>query len=198
MLANALNKALNRYLQLDAQSRERLSQLEGKTISVEIHPLAYRLQCVFTQARAFIQETEVLQADVSIKGTPWQFLNVFTASGAEKAKFAGELDIVGDSEIAQQVMNLFDELDIDWEEHLSRFIGDVPSFYLSNAWRKLTQVRKRVANILVKDIDEYVHEERQWVPSRESLREFFAEVDETRMQVDRLEARINLLKQLSE
>ena len=48
-------------------------------------------------------------------------------------------------------------------------------------------------NSLIPTEDEFVHEEMKWLPAREALQDFFNDIDTLRMDVDRIEAKIQHL-----
>jgi ubiquinone biosynthesis protein UbiJ len=108
--------------------------------------------------------------------------------------FADDLTIEGDAEFAQQVINLFDQVSIDWEEHASRIIGDVPAYQLSKLVSGVRGWLKKTSSNLKQDASDYLHEEAEWFPTREELQEFFSDIDNIRMDTDRLEARIAHVK----
>ena len=99
----------------------------------------------------------------------------------------------GDAEVGQQVTELFDQLDIDCEETLAHFVGDVPAHKTTRLLHSIKSWVKEAGESLVQDINEYTHEEAQWFPAREAMQDFFAGVDTVRMDVDRVEARIKQL-----
>lgn len=93
----------------------------------------------------------------------------------------------GDAELAQQVMHLFDHIHIDWEEHASNIIGDVPAHHLGKFAGSLRNWIGTNRSSFSQDINDYLHEEKAWFPHREELQEFFTDIDTIRMDTDRLE-----------
>ncbi len=108
--------------------------------------------------------------------------------------FAEDLIIEGNAEIGQQVIELFDELQIDWEDHLSHFVGDIPAYHAGRILSGMSKWLLGTEQTLAQNIKEYLHEEAEYVPTREALQDFFSEIDTLRMDVDRIEARINHLR----
>jgi ubiquinone biosynthesis accessory factor UbiJ len=193
---NAITKALNTYLRLDPDSKLRLKKLQGKTIAVELLPFHLTFQCVFTAHGMKIHTDDVLVTDAKISGTPLQMLNVMMTKENRQRFFADDLSITGDAEIAQQVVDLFDELQIDWEEYLSMLVGDVPAHQVGRFIKNIETWLRKSEESFIDNVNEYVHEEAQWLPASEALQDFFAEIDTLRMDVDRIEARVNKLLSL--
>jgi ubiquinone biosynthesis protein UbiJ len=195
----ALSKAVNTALALDPESGQRLKKLQGKVITIEFLPVRFTFQCVFTAAGIEIQKEQQLASEAVIRGTPLQMLGAMLSKDNRQRFFAEDLIIEGNAELAQQVVDLFDEMEIDWEEQISRVVGDVPAYHAGRLLRGATQWLRKTTDSLSENVNEYVHEEARWVPAREALQDYFNDIDALRMDVDRAEARIqNLLAALNE
>jgi ubiquinone biosynthesis accessory factor UbiJ len=193
LFLSALTKAINSYLDLDPESRQRLKKLHGKAITIEFLPLHFTFQCLFNEDSVNIQTDETYPTDTKIRGTPLQMLAVAMTKDNRHRFFAEDLIIEGNAELGQQVIELFDELSIDWEDHLSRFVGDVPAYHAGRIVRRINTWLGHTEESLTQNMNEYIHEEAKWLPTREALQDFFSEVDLLRMDVDRIEARIKHL-----
>lgn len=193
-LFSSLTKTINQLLALDPDSAARLQKLQGKRIVVELLPLNTLIECAFTDATIHIQTaSDTNEANAVIHGTPLQLMGVMFDKSNRQLFFADEVKITGSAEFAQQVTDLFDHLDIDWEEHISHFIGDAPAHQAGRIVRGVSNWLRSTQKSLVKNIDEFVHEEANWLPAREALNDFFHEIDALRMDTDRIAARIRQL-----
>jgi ubiquinone biosynthesis protein UbiJ len=173
---------------------QRLSRLQGKAITIEILPFHWLFQCLFTETGVCIYKEEMIPSETTIRGTPLQFLGVLKNKQHRQAAFADELTMDGSAEFGQQVMQLFDELAIDWEEQASRLLGDVPAYHASRLLGKLSRWVTQVDQSLSDDINEYAHEEAKWVPPNEALTIFLKDIDALSMDVDRLDAKVKQLR----
>lgn len=190
----SISNAINAYLKLDPESAKRLQRLQGKVITIELLPMAFIFQCEFTQQAMTVHPGERMEAQTTIRGTPLQMLGVALTKENRQRFFADDMVIMGNAELAQQVIDLFDHIEIDWEEYLSKFVGDVPAHQFG---RLLNNVKSWLSNTeqsFSDNINEYLHEETQCFPPREALQDFYNDIDQLRMDTDRIEARINLLK----
>lgn len=188
-----LEMAINSYLALDPESEKRLSALEGKIITIELKPISYNFHLKIIARKINILSELVEESDVRIVGTPISLLSM-SLSKDRKKFFADDVRIEGNLELGQQIIDLFDEMEIDWEELLSHTIGDVPSHQLGRLVRGFKDIASRARESLIQNINEYVHEEVDMFPPKEALHDFFNDIDQIRMDADRLEARINRLK----
>lgn len=191
---NLLSQALNHYLKLDSQSDKRLQQLEGKIITIELLPFHYVFQCIFKTNEIQLKEGELFPATAKISGTPLLMCGAVLMRDKRHHFFAQEsLVITGDAGLAQQVIELFDEMEIDWEEYIAQVIGDVPAYHLGRVARRVEDWLRNTEKSFERDVSEYIHEEIKLFPPSEALQDFYHEVDSLRMDVDRIEARINSL-----
>lgn len=181
---------INSTLQLDPASKERLAKLNNKIISIELLPFHFIFYCVFTENGVTIETDSIDAVATSIRGTPLQLFGMLFNKDQRQRFFAEDVVITGDAELGQQVINLLDELHIDWEDYLSIFIGDIPAHHASRFARGIAAWVKQTKNTFTQDINDYIHEEIKWFPAREALQDFFTEVDNLRMDVDRLAARV--------
>ncbi len=184
-----LSKTVNAYLDLDPASQSRLQILEGKVIGFELLSLHFKFQCVFINNHMDIVTDQI--AETTIRGTPLAFLATAFAKQQRQRFFAEDLTIEGSAELAAEVIALFDELTIDWQEYTSHFIGDIPTYHVERAFKKTNQWLAQIKSSLTQNIDEYIHEEKEWLPSNEALQDLFNDIDQLRMDVDRIEATIN-------
>jgi ubiquinone biosynthesis protein UbiJ len=199
MILSSLTKTINSTLNLDTESKQRIAKLNGKTIMIELLPLHLEFQCHFNENGVNLATDETMIANTTIRGTPLQMLGVMIAKENRQKFFAEDISIEGDAEFAQQVIDLFDHLQIDWEDYLSQLTGDVPAYHAARLFRKFNSFLSQSKKSFRQDMTEYLHEEAKWLPSREALADFFTEIDIMRMDVDRIEARIkNLAKTLIE
>jgi len=191
----SLEKALNTYLALDPESEKRLASLNGKIVTIELSPNPVIFHLIFMQHKVQLVSGGEFKADTIIKGTPLRLLHLSFSHQKDRQKFfADDISIQGNLELGQQVIDLFDQVEIDWEEHLSRFIGDSPSHQIGRITSRIRNWTEQVKDTLMQDINEYLHEEIQLVPPLEAVKDFFTDVDLLRMDTDRLDARVQLLK----
>ncbi|MBA3661289.1 MAG: SCP2 sterol-binding domain-containing protein [Gammaproteobacteria bacterium] len=193
VLLNKVTDGINKLLRLDNESEQRLNHLQGRVITITLLPLHFTFQCIFDDTGVHIEKGSALTPDTTISGTPLQMMAMFLARETRHRFFSEDLKMTGNAEVGQQVVHLFDALDIDWTEHLSRVIGDVPAYHLQQTWKEIRQTIQNINVALTADIKDYVQEEALWFPTRLALDDLFHDIDELRMATDRLEAKIKLL-----
>lgn len=194
MLLPSLTKAINTYLELDPESTQRLQKMQGRAIAIELLPFHFTFQCVFTEKGVSIHADDSIETETQIRGTPLRMAGVMFAKEDRQRFFADDLVMEGNAAFGQQVIDLFDEMQIDWEEHFSRVVGDVSAHHIGRFVRGVSSWLSNTEKSFTQDINEYVHEEAELFPANEALKDFFRDIDTLRMDVDRVEARINHLR----
>jgi ubiquinone biosynthesis protein UbiJ len=107
---------------------------------------------------------------------------------------AERVQICGDAEIAARYRDLLELARPDWEEELSRLIGDLPARRLSLAARAALSWARGFARTTGANVAEYLQEESRALVSKPEVEEFLAKVDELRETADRVEARLARLE----
>ncbi len=105
-----------------------------------------------------------------------------------------DIEMSGEIEVGRQFRGLLAKVDIDWEEILSHYTGDIIAHKIGNSIRLLTNWGKKTSAALQKDMGEYLQEEGRHLPSHYEVRQFLTQVDDVRLAVDRAEARIRQLE----
>jgi ubiquinone biosynthesis protein UbiJ len=189
--------AVNRYLALDPLSLTRLQTLHNKVVKIVLTGLPLEIYLMLTATGLefdLVNDTNRdRHVDTVITGTPLRLLHMTLSRENRQAFFADDVSIEGNLELGRQVTHLFDQIDIDWEEHVSSVIGDVPAYQLARTARKIRSLGKETLARLKQNVNEYVHEEINLFPASEALRDFFQDVDDLRMEVDRLEVKLKHL-----
>ena len=188
-----LEQALNAALALDPKTLERLSCLEGRLIAIELRGTGITLTLQpTTEGKLRLMGDFDGEVDTTLRGAPFALLRMSTGRTGE-GMFSGEVEIDGDVELGQQIQRIFEKLDIDWEEHLSRISGDIIAHQIGNTVRDLFAWGERAAEHLGRDTADYLQEERDVLPVDWEVEEFIKGVDTLRNDVDRIEARVKRL-----
>lgn len=189
-----LEKAINAALALDPATSERLAQLEGRVIAIKISGTGRTLFMLPSKDGLRLMARFDGEADTTLRGAPFALFRMNTGKPGE-GLFSGDVTIDGDVELGQRIQRIFQQLDIDWEEHLSRLTGDIIAHQVGNGIRDLFAWGKRAADTLGMDTSEYLQYEREVLPTRQEMETFLGDVDELRIAGDRLEARLRRLNE---
>ena len=190
----ALQIAINKALALDEQKPNKLTALNGKVLKLIISPLNVHFFIHFTNQELHLLDHYEGHIDTTILSNPIGLIRLSLLPASEaRSLFNDKIRISGDVELGQKVKELFDQMDIDWEGHLAHFTGDVVAHQIGSFVRKGLQFKTRFGESMRTNVTEYLQEEFRVVPSKSELNDFFQDVDELSLSVERLQAHINQL-----
>ncbi len=189
-LAEGIARHSGRALQLDITS---------PTVSVQVH--FYPASITLSFAPSLLSETpgpsiegEAAELDGRISGSSLAMMRLLTERNEARSLVNPAIQISGDSEFVQAVYRLFLDMEINWQETLSRLIGDVPTHGVEQFLRSLGEFGRSTVASVRRNVDEYLHEESRVVPPRNQVEVFDRELDALRLRLDRLQARIQLVE----
>ncbi|MCL9683016.1 ubiquinone biosynthesis accessory factor UbiJ [Legionella maioricensis] len=190
----ALQKAINQAMSLDEQMPNKLQALDGKVLEMIITPLNVNFFIQFKEGEMLLLDRYEEHPDTIIHSNPIGLirLSLLPASKA-RSLFNDKVRMSGDIELGQNVKKLFDEMDIDWEGHLAHFTGDVVAHQIGSLVRKGMEFKKQFSQNMRQNVTEYLQEELRVFPSRNELDDFYNDVDELSLNVERLQAHVNQL-----
>jgi ubiquinone biosynthesis protein UbiJ len=134
------------------------------------------------------------EPDCVLRGTPLALARMGASRQKEEQLFSGEVQIEGDTHLAQAFGDLLGGLEVDWEEQLSRLVGDAAARQVGNRVRAAERWGRRAGDSLTEDVKEYLQEEARLLPGRYEIQAFLDDVDHLRDDVERLTARVERLK----
>lgn len=193
----ALEAAIDRYLALDPEGAARLEPLAGRIIALEFIGFGQRLYFIPGSQGFQLFGDYAAEPDCVIRGTPMGLAGLAGLSPGnrkEDALFSGQVEVEGDSGLAQRFGDCLTGIHIDWEEQLSRLAGDPIAHAVGTRVRAAGRWGQRALDRLGLDLEEYLQEEGRLLPSRYELDAFLAAVDELRDDGERLAARVERLR----
>jgi len=194
VLTLALESALNNYLKLDLDVSELLSPIAGKVISLTVEPFGETFYLCPTRDAVQVLDDYPEPPDTRITGSLWSLGMMGLSSKPMRSVFSGEVRIEGDMSTGRRFQALFDKLDIDLEEKLSQFTGDVIAHQIGNLFRKGSRWTRQSIRTLELNIGEFLQEETRDLPAGPEAEIFYRQVDDLRTDFDRLSCRIERLE----
>lgn len=184
--------AFNRYLNLDPDAKERMPAMDGKVIQINIRDLDVALFMKVTSNRIEVLSSYDGEIHSQMHASIVTLMKIGMASSTSVV--GEDIEMSGDLDVGRQFRDLLAKVDIDWEEILSRYTGDIVAHKIGNAVRLVKNWGAKTTDSLSKDVGEYLQEESGQLPSAYEVKQFVEQVDEVRMGVDRAAARLNQLE----
>jgi ubiquinone biosynthesis accessory factor UbiJ len=191
VLSAPIQNLMNRGLPRSPRARQLCNELLGKRIAIDVRGVA-RYVVESLGPTLSVTRAASAAADAEIRGGP-AGLWALGGENPEAAMQRGDVQILGDAQVAEKFRELALLLRPDVEEELALLIGDVPAHQLGRMARATTAWGRKALGTAMTNFAEYFAHERGDLVSRAEGDQFLAGVDALREDVDRLEARIQLL-----
>lgn len=185
-----LEIAINRYLLLDPDAIEHLKELQNKIIKIEISDWDIVFYIEIKKETLNLLSDSSRTPDSIIKGKLFDLIRVGYHRGDSRALFKNNIDISGQTEVGEKLRDVLQNVDIDWEEYLSKLTNDVIAHKVSFRFKQVVNFGRQTLLNLTDNVKEYVHHEDPFFPTSKQLDHFYREVSQLRNDVDRLEARV--------
>ncbi|WPL19725.1 SCP-2 sterol transfer family protein [Thiorhodovibrio winogradskyi] len=192
-LVLSLQESANRFLALDPEGAERLADVQGQVLLIELEGFGTRLFVVPGHHTLGLYASYDAEPDCRVRGTPAALLRLSLADHREDEIFSGAIEITGDNQVAQRIGDVFRNLDIDWEEQLARLFGDSVARRIGKQARSAREWTERGGDTLAQNLREFLQQESRLLPSDLEQRQFLNGVDIFRDDVERLAARVDRL-----
>jgi len=197
-LTATLETAFNAWLALDAQThgnaRSRLQALQGKLICLHISNPDVQLYFLPTADQVRVTTRYAAAPDVTIHGSALGLMRLSASNDAGKAMLEHGIKIDGDMGLGNHFSQILREIDVDWEELLSRAVGDVVAHHLGQVVRNAQGWLGDSSHAMRLNTQEYLQEEARVVPADAEIRQYLDAVDTLRADTARLEARLKRLE----
>lgn len=187
-LAQAVAAPLNHVTASAPWAREALRKHAGETAAFSVPPFQFALTIsAMGEVRA---AEDGVEPDVRIQLTPGAAIRI-AAGDASAAQLA---DVEGDAGFGATLRLLAQNLRWDFEEDLSRFVGDIAAHRAAGWLRAAAAWPRAAGERMARASAEFATEESHLLPPRNEFDVWLADVDRTRDDVERLEKRIARLE----
>lgn len=193
----AVETAVNGILALDPEAQSGLTAVEGAVIAVVPNGLGVTLYMSVSRCRLQLAFNHERAADITIRGNLLDIAALMGSKG-EQLMLNGRVVMEGDAHLGNQFRRCLMQFDIDWEQQISRWIGDFSAHQLGEVARGFHSWFKQVTEHRFADVGDYLQEEQRVLPAKAEMALWLDAVDVMRADCDRLEARVlRLQKHLS-
>lgn len=192
---SALQIAINHALRLDPSCALKIQALHGNTLKMIISPLNIHFFITFEHQEIKLHAQHEGLVDTVIQSSPLGLIRLSLLPASKvRSLFNDQIKITGDVLLGQAVKKFFDDIDIDWEGHLAQFTGDVVAYQIGTFVKRGIAATQKIQTSMQHHVSEYLQEETRALPPEEEVNDFFNDVDQLALQVERIEAHINQYK----
>ncbi|AVO52612.1 SCP2 domain-containing protein [Ectopseudomonas mendocina] len=194
-LLAGVETGLNRVLGLDGTALPRLQALSGKVIAVHCQSPAMELFILPSGDGLQLASQWHAPADCTLTAPAASLARLALSRDKTAVLHRPEVSLDGDSAVLLQLAGILQDLELDWEYELSRWLGPVASTLLAGHLRVRVGLAAGAASSLRQDLADYLSEESRTLVGQREADARFAELDQLKLALDRLEARIERLSQ---
>ena len=189
----------NRLLAMDDQVLARCSELQGSCIKIHLTDLDLSLYChPGSWGMRLSLDEPARTVDATISGRLIALINLATQDDKVTTSIQGGISINGDAGVAQQMQKIFTDLDLDWEEALSHYTGDILAYRIHQQARGARDWLRKSLGSLSQTSSEYLREEVRLTPTQVEFDRFQQQATLLKQDVERAEVRLrHLLQSLS-
>ena len=196
LLVAAFQNSVNRCLRLDPELEEGVAELDGTVVEIHVTGLERRFQLrpgrmgIVIAPVADDERQTTPNADVIISGAPFTLARYLVSLESTQGVLPDGVTVSGELALIQRLRDLLRRAELDWEEPLSNLVGDSLAHEIGRAARGVLGWAREAGDTLLRDVGEYMREERRVAPTALEMGDFCDLVDGLRDDVERLEKRV--------
>jgi ubiquinone biosynthesis protein UbiJ len=147
LVAAAIEQLLNQLIKLDKDFVGDLIPVVRQQLSIEVTDLSVSLTLLFDGGKFIVLPIANQDSDCFICADLNTLLDLKQPENVTHLIRNGKLNLEGDLNLAQQFSKAFNNLNIDWANNLSRYLGDGPAYTLVSFVKQSAQTLKQQASI---------------------------------------------------
>ena len=188
-----LDRVSKRLIDLDPDTRRKLSALDGTVIRIDLTAPVFTLFMIPGEQGIEIAEKVDGDPDVMLSGPLSAFIRLAAQGAKSDVLSGGTVTMEGNAEAGQVFQRIVAQFDLDWEELLSGYIGDMPSRKLGNVLRNIDGWVAQSASLTRENLGDYLKEEKRWLVTPLAIERHENAVNRLREEVDRIEQKVDRL-----
>lgn len=191
-------RVLNEQIRASTAARERLRTLDGKRFAVVVRGSGMRVLLEAKGEAVELRQTGPAadaRADVELEAGVFELMKLARSASLSELK-SGGATLNGDIHVAEGFAELMRLALPEAEGLLADWIGDMPAHAVGEAARAVGGWSRRAGRAFEQNLAEYLQEEQPTLVPPSLARQFNADVDRLRDDVERAERRIERLERL--
>ena len=192
-LLASVENGINRVLRLDSTALARLQPMTGKVIAVECVSPALHLFILPSDEGLLLAAQWAAEADCTLRAPASSLLRLALSKDKSAILHSPEVDLDGDSAVLMELAAVLQDLELDWEYELSRWIGPVATALIGGHLRSRAHWYQQGFASLNQNLAQYLSEEARTLVGEREAQARFDELDQLKLDLDRLEARFERL-----
>ncbi|AJO76128.1 SCP2 domain-containing protein [Pseudomonas sp. MRSN 12121] len=192
-LLASVEHGLNRVLRLDSTALPRLQPLHGKVIAVDCRNPGVQLFVIPGDEGLTLAAHWAADVDCTLRAPASSLVRLALSRDKTSVLHSPEVELDGDSGVLLELAATLQDLELDWEYELSRWLGPVATPLLSGHLRSRARWYRQGFASLNQNLAEYLAEESRTLVGQHEAEARFSELDQVKLDLERLEARFERL-----
>ncbi|HDS1734747.1 MULTISPECIES: SCP2 sterol-binding domain-containing protein [Pseudomonas] len=192
-LLASVEHGLNRVLRMDSTALPRLAALEGKVIAIDCVQPALQLYLLPDEDGLMLAAHWEGSVDCTLRAPAGSLVQLAFAKDKSAVLHSPQVELHGDSAVLLDLVGVLQDLQLDWEYELSRWLGPVPTALLAGHLRLRARWTRQGLARFSQNLSEYLAEESRTLVGRREAEAAFSQLDTVKVDIERLEARIRRL-----
>lgn len=189
----ALETAINAALKYDPATRARLQKLDGKALELDLTAPRTTFCLAVEGERVSVHQHWEGEISTRLSGSGIAMLRLLRDPDTTPAGVG--VGVSGSSALLEELQSILRDLEIDWEAPLAQMVGDVPAHAVGKTLRGASHWLRDNLRRAPAAASEAVSEEWGLTPPKAQFEAFAEDVAELSLATERLEARVNLLRE---
>lgn len=188
-LLAGVEAGLNKVLALDATALPRLAALQGRVIAVDCTAPALRLFLLPGADGLRLAGHWEAPADCTLRAPAGRLLELAVRRDKSAVLHAPDVELDGHSACLLDLAAILQDLELDWEGALAEWLGPLGAVALARPLQGAGQWSGDALASLRLNLADWLAEEARLLAGRQEAEVRFAELDDLKLALDRLEAR---------
>jgi len=194
-LVGASEKAISAGMKAADIQPEQLAPMVGKVLKLRVTDLDLDVWIICGEERWWLATESQENADVELSGTLGSLVETARSLTRPNAPLIFEgLDIRGSVGVLQTMQKVFQAMDLDWEDVVTKALGPVPAGLLIKTLRAARERWLTSRESVKRQTQEYLQSEQNTVVTHTTFAHSETRMTALNRQIDRLDARIKRIE----
>ncbi|WP_145189661.1 MULTISPECIES: SCP2 domain-containing protein [unclassified Pseudomonas] len=192
-LLASVEHGLNRVLRMDSTAMPRLAALEGKVIEIDCRQPAMQVFILPDDEGLMLAAHWEGEVDCSLRAPAASLARLALAKDKTAVLHSPQVELHGDSAALLDLFGVLQDLELDWEHELQRWLGPVATALLAGHIRLRARWTRQGLARFSQSLSDYLAEESRTLVGKREAEAAFSELDTLKLDIERLEARLKRL-----
>ena len=189
MIIEKINKFISLAIENSNLDKQDFQSLSGKNIVIILSNTSTVINIKILDEDIILKESNEEEVDLTLEGSPIAFINYFNNLDTDSS-----IKISGVASLAENFSNLVEKINIDWEQIIADYTNDDIAYYSIKISESLKEKSNEVKESFVRNLKEYIRDETDIIPSKESISSYISDVDKLRNKIEMIDAKLKRVK----